>query len=103
MPETPDCPRLVAKGKHNEALALLQRYHGSGVVTPYVAAEYAEMKACSHPFPAGFRDRWRFDTLVNKKGDGHRLFLGESLYPFAGATPGPRDAIQSVEQISADS
>ena len=74
-----DCPRLVAKGKHNEALALLQRYHGSGVVTPYVAAEYAEMKACSHPFPAGFRDRWRFDTLVNKKGDGHRLFLGESF------------------------
>ena len=35
---------LIAKDRHDEALEILKKYHGNGVVTEYVAAEYLEIK-----------------------------------------------------------
>lgn len=76
--EQTDLYRLVAKNRPERALDLLRKYHGSGEMTPYVALEYEQIKASNHPLPKGIRDRWHFDTLLSRRGDGHRLFLGKS-------------------------
>jgi hypothetical protein len=72
----------MAKGKLDQALAFLVKYHGSGEKTRYVQVEYEQMKAAAEPLPSGIRDRWNFKTLLGTKGDGHRLGMGRSAVGF---------------------
>jgi hypothetical protein len=72
----------MAKGKLDQALAFLVKYHGSGKKTRYVQVEYEQMKAAAEPLPSGIRDRWNFKTLLGTKGDGHRLGMGRSAVGF---------------------
>jgi hypothetical protein len=73
----PVLPRwLVMKGRHYEALAILTKYHGNGIETPQVQAEFQEMVAGVEVDQSQMELTWAgVKSLIGKRANQHRLLV----------------------------
>ncbi|KAI9637590.1 transporter-domain-containing protein [Dioszegia hungarica] len=73
IPETPRW--LYNNDQTEEALAVLQKYHGSGIITPVVLMEYHQIEKSLLAAREKGLKRWDFRNLANTKGNRYRLML----------------------------